>query len=944
MHASAWSCIRAGIGLSICLVASSLPALAQQAAPQGAPALITGIELRREGDALQLRFAVSADASYEVISNPRKRVAVVKFRNARPAFPEGRQVFAYNDALIEGIVFEFLPDGAAWAKIRLRTARVAVEAGTPVASPSERRAVVVLRPAPAPAGIELLGVRLGKHLGKSRVVLDLEQLPQYDVQQEGPLFLIRLRDTAPGAGLRVEGEDDQLKLLGAEVQGRETLLRVQAKTSIRAEPSVLTDPPRVLLDFSSSTIAAAPAVPPPGIEVPVEEKGRLPAPEPLDELLAEVDNEAIRGTYLLAEREFRARNYASAANMFQRVFNAAPRARLGLRAFFRASDSTYESLRARNATNLHSVIASYQAAIRAAEEARYQSELIPRALFQIGRAYQEMGFYYEGIVHYDILAERFPDNLPYTPDSFYYRGESLLRVSKWDEAIRDFRRFLDAEGTAELDGPAFYNTGEAFYNQGDFTSARREFDQARRIAPSYAESRPVLLFHEGETYYENAEFATARQIYNVLLERYPDKPYTKLAALRLGDFLRDEGKEEDALKVYQQVITNAPQAIRLRGKLRIANIYASRPYNEDFRKALVLYDEVIKETQADLIAQEARLRRALTLTLHSQYREAIAMLEALRKEFPDSPYVTTGTIEGNIDENLKGLIDALFQKRDDWEIAKVYNQYRDKYFRDFRFKATLIQVADAYHRLGLYDEALGLYGELIRPPAHSLTALARYRIAHTQADQDELVRTEESLLRFIQDLPENEYRADARMLLGEIYARARRYADAVNAYRLVIQDFEKNPSGELSEAASEAYFRLGELHRELGQLKDAEESFSRAIENFHHPIQGELVPEFIVRAHFYIGDMRFELGRDAEALQAYQDAIARYPDHDRTPWAWYQTGLIYRRAGNDAKALETFNMLVDLAKRRPGELWEGLAKDNQRELTNVLEFRNYLNQ
>jgi tetratricopeptide (TPR) repeat protein len=90
--------------------------------------------------------------------------------------------------------------------------------------------------------------------------------------------------------------------------------------------------------------------------------------------------------------------------------------------------------------------------------------------------------------------------------------------------------------------------------------------------------------------------------------------------------------------------------------------------------------------------------------------------------------------------------------------------------------------------------------------------------------------------------------------------------------------------------------------------------------------------------------MRFELGRDAEALQAYQDAIARYPDHERTPWAWYQMGLIHRRNGNDAKALETFNLLVEMAKTRPGELWEGLAKDNQRELTNVLKYRDYLNQ
>jgi TolA-binding protein len=217
-------------------------------------------------------------------------------------------------------------------------------------------------------------------------------------------------------------------------------------------------------------------------------------------------------------------------------------------------------------------------------------------------------------------------------------------------------------------------------------------------------------------------------------------------------------------------------------------------------------------------------------------------------------------------------------------------------------------------------------------------------MAQGYSDKDDLGRAEESLLRFIQDYPADSYRTDARMLLGDIYTRARRYQDAINAFRLIIQDFEKNQSPELSEAVSEANFRLGQLYKELGQTKNGEESFAKAIENFHHPILGPAVPDFVVRSHFFIGDARFDLNRDAEALQAYQDAIAKYPEHERAPWAWYQIGLIYRRGGNDAKALETFNALVDLAKARPGELWEGLARDNQRELTNVLKYRDYLNQ
>jgi len=88
--------------------------------------------------------------------------------------------------------------------------------------------------------------------------------------------------------------------------------------------------------------------------------------------------------------------------------------------------------------------------------------------------------------------------------------------------------------------------------------------------------------------------------------------------------------------------------------------------------------------------------------------------------------------------------------------------------------------------------------------------------------------------------------------------------------------------------------------------------------------------------------MLYELGQDREALSAYEGAIAQYGDHERAPWAQYQMGLIYRRLGEDRRALEQFDALVEQAKTQPGELWESLARQNQRDLAAKLEFQNYL--
>ncbi|HEX7925967.1 MAG TPA: tetratricopeptide repeat protein, partial [bacterium] len=177
-----------------------------------------------------------------------------------------------------------------------------------------------------------------------------------------------------------------------------------------------------------------------------------------------------------------------------------------------------------------------------------------------------------------------------------------------------------------------------------------------------------------------------------------------------------------------------------------------------------------------------------------------------------------------------------------------------------------------------------------------------------------------------------------------VYADGRRYQDAQTAFRILIRDYEQNKTPELIEAAPEVYYRLGVLNKDLGQTSEALENFKQAVATFNHPLQGDGVPDYVARAQFYAADLMFDLGQNQEAVAAYEQAISRYPDHERAPWARYQIGLVYRRMGQDQKALEAFNTLLELAKTKPGELWEPLAQENQRDLTNKLQYQKYLKQ
>jgi TolA-binding protein len=920
--------------------AAGAPADAGSTAPPTSPiASITGLQLRRDGKGLTLQFVMTRGAKVDAVANLPRRVIVMKFTGARAAFPDGQTDFAFNDPLIVGIRFDAIDDTTTWAKIRLRIPDVLFSV---VPDPTGGRPALSLKPSPEPLGTELSAVRAAPAPGGgTRVVLDFNRAPPAIEDHAGQTeYVLRLKGTQARMAKAPRIDDDQIVLSGADKDGADTLLRFRLKGPTRVTSTLLQNPPRLMLNFRPNPEAIAGSAAP-GMAGP---QAGNPKQESVDALLNEEPSLAVRGNYEGAERELAAGGYDRAEQLFQSIYDSAPKRKLGIRSLFRAADAHFERLRAQGATNYSAVVLEYQAAIRAADGAGYESDQIPRAFYQIGRSYNQMGFYGESNTYFQILLDRFPWATPYVVDANFYMGQNFTALRQLEDAIARFRKFLDTGGDPKLTGAAHFELGDALYNEGRYVEARTEFDAGRREDPEYANTRPLLLFHIGETYYENAEPDLARGTYQQLLAKYPERAYSKLVGLRLGDLLRDEGKLSEALETYQQVVQGAPLDIALRAKMRIANLLAERPAGDDWKQSLAMYDDIVATGGKRELVQEAILRKALTLTLHNQHRDAINAFENLVKTYPNSPYTRDNLVKAHVEENLKSLVDQFSQKKDYWSIVRLYAQYKDSYFINFPFPLTVLQVARAYQQLGLYDTAFSMYDDLRRGDPGSLRSLVEYLRATVLADKDDLGAASGALQDFIASHPKDIYLTDARMRLGQVYFSGRQYPEAQRVYRDLIQDIDKAKGGDLIEAAPEVFYRQGLIAKELGQNSEALEDFRQVVVRYNYPLTGDDVPDYVIRSQFSVGDILFDLGQNAAAITAYDQAVSRYPDHERTPWAKYQMGLLYRRMGDDKRALDIFNNLVDLAKTRPGELWESLAKENQRDLTTKLNYQNYLRQ
>ena len=459
-----------------------------------------------------------------------------------------------------------------------------------------------------------------------------------------------------------------------------------------------------------------------------------------------------------------------------------------------------------------------------------------------------MSFQHESTVYYKILKDRFPNSIQ-ANDASFWQGMSNIEQRKWEDGINHFKEYLRSSPLPKYFAVAHYKMAQAYYQLERYITAREFFDIARKSDKDYVKDDPTLLFHMGETYYENADYVTAREIFRILLSNFPKADFSKLVALRLGDFLREEGKENEAIRAYKKAIGSYTREIALLGKLRIANIQAKRPYGEEYLEALKVYDEISRLYPETPQAEEAMLREGLTLTLYGSYSKAIKSLESFMEKYPENVYVQRNIIQENIDENLKGLVDQYYRQNNNLSLVSAYNDYKEKYLFNFRFDTTLFQAAVAHRKLRFYDEALDILLFIENRSSGTLGELVVLEKARTLVEKGELKEARTTIAIFLNKYLESPYDAEARQILAKIYRLQKSYTSALLVYEQTIQKYDQNRDPVLAEIVPELYYDLGEMQEEAGNFVLAGEAFQKAISSYNHPLNHENTPDYLSLIH-----------------------------------------------------------------------------------------------
>jgi len=909
-----------------------------------------------------LEFQSQSTPDFEIFENIKSKI--IKFRNTKLGNVPKLAVF--EDTLIQGLKIQQIDTNEYWIKIKTNFPDLLYK----IIRNQDHPTVLGLQlyklnlKALKPIGPEIISVLRELNPKSERLHIFTDKPIQFDIVRDNSLAEKPVQIRFLNARLIKDiiipsSETDMLKSIRFEQRGKYLVMFVvPQKYSLIIKKEVFQDPIRLVLEISENRNKKL-------SDLEAEEQAKKQLQEEVNE--EEVEKIAfLTEKFREAERSYRVGRFQTSALLFKNIYNASPNSELGIRANFRSADSLYQyQLIKKERDGNQFVIQEHKIAINSALEADRGYSNIPRAYYNIGRSYLNLRFYEDAFNQFEILIKLYPES-PYARTALFHQGIIHLNMLRYNKSIEALEKYTEENLNSPRIPAAYYKIGEAQFQLKRYTEAKKNFDRAWSLDPNYMQRDAELMFHMGEAYFENGDLHVARSIYEKIIDMYPLEKFSNLVAIRIGDFLRDEDKYDDAIKAYEKAINKYPEALSLIGKLRIANILAERPEKSFSKKAIKIYDFIINEHSLSSQYEEALLRKSLTQALFQDYPNAISTMEKFCSKFPENLYVKHLIIRDRILETIKSYIEDYYFQGRYLDALSVYEQYEKQYYthpktstcfslrkgenysqivQNLPYKAPLFLIADSYFRLGLHDKAQTMNDIILKDNKNPLAPLVLFNKGKIYDLKDQPEDAQQVYARFIYNHPDNVLTPLVKKALGDSYFKVHksdRISRAIRIYRQTVKDYQNSSDMLQREIVPPCWFSLANLYRGIGEYDNAIDSFKNAINTYEHPLQDPEVEEYVVEAHFVLGNLYYELNQIPEAFETYTNAIQLFPESEQAPWAKYQIGQIYVKNGQKEKAIKIFEELIEAAKKAPEALWGPLAIESHKSIVNDLQFDKYL--
>lgn len=275
-----------------------------------------------------------------------------------------------------------------------------------------------------------------------------------------------------------------------------------------------------------------------------------------------------------------------------------------------------------------------------------ESPRVPDALFQLGQLNLKVDSPQQARAYFNILEKRYPDD-PHIPLIKYYWGQYYYDHGDFQRAADQFQYIVQKYPDNRYVREASVGLARSLNELGYEEQARELVDYIEKRWPRYYVEFPPLLRLYGDVNYRVGMLDKAKLNYWTYYNMDPNAEGADVVLARLGDIYLELGDVKTAKEVYDMAIEKYPEKEGgLIAKMRLAEqgVYDEptvqdmftvfdRPYTE--RPANV-YKMIVEKYPNSELAPLAQLKLAMWYLWNEKLQDALAAADEFGTRFPGS--------------------------------------------------------------------------------------------------------------------------------------------------------------------------------------------------------------------------------------------------------------------------------------------------------------------
>jgi len=409
------------------------------------------------------------------------------------------------------------------------------------------------------------------------------------------------------------------------------------------------------------------------------------------------------------------------------------------------------------------------------------------------------------------LADRYPES-DYIDDAYFEMGKSYVSLEQPQKAIDYFSRVVEDYPSGSYARKALVQLGLVYYNLDNNERSMEFYKRVIRNYPGTEQAKDALT-----------------GLKNIYVDQNRVNEYFDYVN-GLGDYARVSVNEQDSLtyisaeKVYMQ--QNCSRATRLlrdylkdfpKGSFRVnAHFYLADCLDRNGRpeQALAHYEQVIANLP-NSFAEEA-LSGAAQITLDNKnYRKALDHLRKLKE---------VAELQGNIILARVGQMRACFAlKMHDCALDAADQVLKTEKINDREKRLAHFIQAKTLFKQQKYSKAQEAFSSISHQVNSSQGAEAKYRIAQIYFRQEAYQAAEDEIFDFVEQNSSQEYwKARSFILLADVYRQTGDLFQAKHTLKSILDNYQpgEQGKGDILPTARSKYNRILEQEKQQNQPDD----------------------------------------------------------------------------------------------------------------------------